>query len=396
VKAGRDVTVITCVPNFPKGVVYEGYRNRLWQTEVIDGIRVIRVWSYIAANKGFAKRILDYMSYMVTAIAAAPFVAGVDLVIGTSPHFFTVCAAYAVSRRKRVLFLFELRDLWPESIKAVGAMRTSFWLRLLERIELHLYRKAACIVALTNSFKSNLVRRGVAAEKIEIITNGVDIKRFRPRCKDAELLARYGLEGKFVAGYIGTHGLAHGLDTLLAAAVRMRTHPGGESCRFLFLGDGAKKQALMDEAKRLGLDNVVFIDSVPKVEVVRHWSLLDASIVHLRKSELFTSVIPSKLFESMGMGVPVLHGVYGESAEIVERENVGLVFEPENAEALCTALMRLERDTKLRHQLRSNCLVAASHYDRTTLALRMLSVIDATVAEATSRRGQAPAVEHWP
>ncbi|MCB1630138.1 MAG: hypothetical protein KDI48_20590, partial [Xanthomonadales bacterium] len=123
VRAGHKVTVITCAPNFPKGKVFEGYRNRLWQRERMDGIEVIRVWSYITANEGFTRRILDYLSYMFMAILAGPFVRRIELVVGTSPQFFTACAAYVVSRYRRVPYVFELRDLWPESIKAVGAMR---------------------------------------------------------------------------------------------------------------------------------------------------------------------------------------------------------------------------------------------------------------------------------
>src|SRR5262249_41201888 len=239
VQAGREVTVITCVPNFPKGIIYQGYRNRLWQTELMAGIRVVRVWSYITANEGFALRILDYISFTVPAVVAVHFIKKVDLVIGTSPHFFPACAAYAVSRMKRVPFVFELRDLWPESIKAVGAIRDGFMLQLLERMELFLYRKAACIVVLTSAFKAILAARGINPAKIKVVTNGVDTDRFKPQTKDRELMARYGLEGKFVVGYIGTHGLAHGLSTVLAAAAQIRNQPGGDVYRFLFLGDGA-------------------------------------------------------------------------------------------------------------------------------------------------------------
>ena len=384
VKAGRKVTVITCVPNFPKGKVYEGYRNRPWQSETMDGIRVIRVWSYITANEGFARRIADYISYMVSAILAAPFTRGVDLVISTSPQLFTACAAYVVSRTKRVPFVFELRDLWPESIKVVGAMKNSALISLLERLELFLYRKASRIISVTHSFKKNLAGRGIDPVKIDVITNGVDISRFKPGAKAADLLDRYHLEGKFVAGYIGTHGMAHALDTLLQAAGRLRERTDGDRFRFIFLGDGAKKRELMDKARARGLDNVAFIDSVPKEEVVRYWSLIDVSIIHLRKSKLFTTVIPSKLFESMGMGIPVLHGVSGESAEIVEREDVGLVFEPENVEELCECLLRLERDAELYEKLQSRCIVAARKYDRRTLARQMLEILDDT-AQQTGR-----------
>lgn len=383
VKAGHRVTVITCVPNFPKGKVYDGYRNRPWQSEEMAGIRVIRVWSYITANEGFVKRILDYQSFMVTATLASLSVRRVDLVIGTSPQFFTVCAAWVVSLLKRIPFVFELRDLWPESIKAVGAMGDSAAFRRLEKLELFLYRRAAGVISVTNAFRRNLIGRGIDAGKIAVITNGVDTGRFHPRPRDAELARRYGLEGKFVAGYIGTHGMAHALDTLLDAADRLRRTPDGERFRILLLGDGANKPALMERAQSMGLDKVVFVDSVPKDEVPRHWSLLDVSIIHLRKTKLFTTVIPSKLFEGMGMGIPVLHGVQGESAEIVEREQVGLTFEPENPGALCKGLQRLADNHGLYQELRENCLASAPKFDRAEKARAMLKLLENIVEEGS-------------
>ena len=372
VRAGHKVTVITCAPNFPKGKVFEGYRNRLWQRERMDGIEVIRVWSYITANEGFTRRILDYLSYMFMAILAGPFVRRIELVVGTSPQFFTACAAYVVSRYRRVPYVFELRDLWPESIKAVGAMRDSALIRLLERLEMFLYRKAARIVCVTHSFRETLIRRGIDARRISVVTNGVDMTRFSPVPKDAELVAELGLAGKFVAGYVGTHGLAHHLETLLDAAGRLRTLPGGGVFHFILLGDGARKQALVEDAARRGLNNVTFIDSVPKDQVARYWSLLDVSVIHLRKTELFQTVIPSKLFECMGMGLPVLHGVVGESAQIVRDEGVGIVFEPENADALVAGLQRMQADKAAYAGFETHCLVAAKKYDRAQLALQML------------------------
>ncbi|RJQ28476.1 glycosyltransferase WbuB [Candidatus Parcubacteria bacterium] len=374
VKAGHQVTVITCVPNFPKGKVFVGYRNWPWQAEMMDGILVVRVWSYITANEGFVKRILDYMSFMVTATLAAFFVRGVNVVVGTSPQFFTVCAAYVVSRVKRVPFIFELRDLWPESIRAVGAMKDGILIRFFERTELFLYRKAALIVSVTESFQRILGEKGIDTSKIAIITNGVDLARFRPREKDRELLRQYGLEGKFVAGYIGTHGMAHALETILAAA-RLMQEAGKEDYRFVLLGHGAMKQSLQEQAKAMGLRNLIFVDSVSKDEVSKYWSLLDVSIIHLKKTELFTSVIPSKLFECMAMGIPVLHGVAGESAGIVTREDVGLVFEPENETELCRKLAQLHKDKKRYALLSKNCLAAAERYDRSILANKMLELM---------------------
>ncbi len=375
VRAGHQVTVITCAPNFPKGKVFDGYRNRLWHQEVMAGIRVIRVWSYITANEGFVKRILDYQSFMLSATLAAPFVRGVDVVVGTSPQFFTACAAYLVSRMKRIPFVFELRDMWPESIKAVGAMKDSAVIRILERIEMFLYRKAARIVTVTHAFKDTLISRGIDGTKVDVVTNGVDLSHFAPQAKDAELVQQLGLRGMFVAGYIGTHGMAHALETLLEAAQILQKTPGAENVRLLFLGDGARKQDLESQARAMGLCNVLFLDSVPKDQVVRYWSLLDVSVIHLRKTDLFTTVIPSKLFECMGMGLPVLHGVAGESADIVQREQVGEVFESENAQQLVVGLMRMRDQSDTFATYQRNGLAAAKHYDRKNLAQTMLQVL---------------------
>lgn len=382
VRAGHQVTVITGAPNFPKGKLFPGYRNRLWQRETLEGIEVVRVWTYITANAGFARRTLDYLSFMVTSFLAGLFQHRPDVIIGTSPQFFTNCAAWMLSVFRRRPFVFELRDLWPESIKTVGAMQDSMALRLLERLELFLYRRAAAVVAVTESFRRNLVSRGIDPQKIAVVLNGVDLSRFQPLARDPELAERLGLAGNFVPGYIGTHGMAHALETLLEAAARIRALPEGANVRFVLLGDGARKQALQEIAASRGLDNVLFLDTVTKADVPRYWSLLDASIIHLRQADNFTQVIPSKLFEGMGMGIPVLHGVAGESAEIVEREGVGLVFEPENAEALCDSLLRLQRDRVLYEQLKARCLAAAPRYDRTARAREMLAILERVAATA--------------
>ncbi|PIB92158.1 glycosyltransferase family 4 protein [Caulobacter sp. FWC2] len=376
VAAGHRVTVVTCAPNFPSGRVHPGYRNRLWSRETIEGVEVVRVWSFITANEGLFKRSLDYASYMVGAVLAAPFVRGVDIVVATSPQFFTACAGAIVAAARRKPFVFEVRDLWPESIRAVGALANEQVLNWLERLELFLYRRASAVVAVTHAFRDNLTRRGVDGAKIHVVTNGADLTRFAPIPRDAELARSHGLTDKFVAGYIGTHGMAHALDTLLEAAARLEAHPEGQSVRLLMLGDGATKQALKAQARAMGLTSVVFLDSVAKSEVARYWGLLDVSIIHLRKAELFATVIPSKLFEGMAMGVPVAHGVPGESAMIVEREGVGLTFESENADSLVEALLTLARDHALRAEHARRALDAAARYDRAVLADQMLAVLE--------------------
>ena len=380
VESGHQVTVITCAPNFPKGRVYEGYKNRLWSREELDGIQVIRVWSYITANEGFLKRILDYVSFMFSASIAGLFVKRPDVIVGTSPQFFTACAAWFLGLVRRRPYVFELRDLWPESIRAVSAMKESRLLDWLEKLELFLYRKAAMVISVTDSFKRNLIDRGVDGEKIHVITNGVDLSRFQPMEKDAELSEQLGLANRYVAGYVGTHGLAHALETIIEAGRLLQERGRGDEFRLILLGEGARKQALRQIAEDAGVSNVLFLDSVPKAEVPRYWSVLDASIIHLKATPLFETVIPSKLFESMGMGLPVLHGVQGESAQIVRDTGAGIVFESENAEALADTLIRLREDAKLQADLRACCLEGAQQYERNQLAGRMAALLQQVAA----------------
>ena len=370
-----EVTVITCVPNFPRGIVFEGYRNKLFQVENVEGIRVIRVWSFIASNEGIVKRTLDYLSFMVMATVASCFVRKVDVIVATSPQFFTACAGYFVSILKRSPWIFELRDIWPESIKAVGAMEDSAFIRFVERIELFLYRKATRIISLTNTFRNALGARGIDIKKIDVITNGVDIELFSVLPKDQELLDKLGLSGRFIAGYIGTHGLAHGLDTILEAAKSEQASRPVSRFHFLLLGDGAEKARLKARASELDLSNVTFVDSVSKAEVVRYWSILDVSIVHLKKNPLFESVIPSKIFECMGMGIPIAHGVIGESARIIETSDAGLTFEPESPEGLLEVLHQFHSKHELCEMMSKRGQESAKNFDRSILADRMLVIL---------------------
>ena len=385
VAAGHKVTVITCAPNFPQGKVYKGYRNRLWQSEMMDGIRVIRVWSFMSKNEGFVLRTLDYQSYMLTSFFASLFVRRPDVIIGTSPQFFTAVAAWAAAGFKRCPFVFELRDLWPESIRAVSGVSKSRLLDWAEKLELFLYRRADMIVSVTHAFKRDLMVRGTIDEaKIKVVTNGVDSTRFSPTPKDAELLQDLQLTGMFVAGYVGTHGMAHGLDALLDAAALLQADPETADIRILFVGDGARRAELIARAEEMGLTNVIFQASVPKSEVVRYWSLLDMSIIHLRRTDLFKTVIPSKMFECFGMGLPILLGVAGEAADILSSVGAGVTVEPENAVEIAAALKAFKADPAARADLSEKGLTGVKRYDRRILAAAMLSHLE-TLAEERQR-----------
>lgn len=368
-KHGELITVITCAPNFPRGKVFKGYRNRLWQVEMMDGIKVIRVWTYISANKGFVKRILDYMSFMAASFFAGLFVKA-DLIIATSPQFFTAISGRWLSFWKRKKWVLEVRDLWPESIKAVGAMRTNLVFRFFEYLEKKMYKNAHKIVVVTDSFRHQLlVKHGVDDEKIEVVKNGIDAEMFAPQKKDTSLLESLGLENKYVIGYIGTHGMAHALDFILKSAADLTDL----KLHFLFLGTGAEKENLIGLKQELRLKNVTMLDSVPKDEVSRYISILDCGLVNLKKSETFKSVIPSKIFELAAMHKPILLGVEGESKKMVESYHIGISFEPENRKDFIDKTYQISQMVFKDSDFES----FVKEFDRKHLASKMLRFIKA-------------------
>jgi hypothetical protein len=378
VRAGAKVTVVTTAPNFPAGTLFPGYRNRLFQREWIDGVETIRVWTYITANEGFARRTLDYMSFMVTGFLTSLFLPRPDVIVSTSPQFFTACAAYVLSLFKRRPFVFELRDLWPDSILAVGAMKESASIRALKRLEYFLYRKAARIVSVTNSFRKVLSKNGIPAEKIAVVRNGTDLKGFTPGPKPNDLVEKHGLNAKFVAAYIGTLGMAHGLGTILEAAERMRAN---RAVVFVLVGDGADRAALERQARERGLDNVIFAGAVGKDEVVKYWRLADAALVLLRDRPVFRHVLPSKIFEAMATERPIILGVLGESAELLEAAGAGIVIQPESTKALVQAIERLAADPEAAKEMgRKGRRLVEAEFDRDKLAAQMLEELRSVAA----------------
>ena len=366
VKKGDEVTVITCAPNFPKGKVYEGYKNKLYQKEEIEGIKVIRVWSYISANEGFAKRIIDFLSFAFMAFWVGLF-KKTDVIIATSPQFFTTWTAETLATLKRKPWVFELRDIWPESIRAVGAISgDSKIFKFLEKLELRLYKRASRVISVTESFKRNLIERGIDGEKVKVVLNGANLERFSKMKKDAALVEKYNLEGKFVVGYVGTHGMAHKLDFILNSWPK-----GNPNFHLILMGDGAEKSKLVELAKTLNITNISFIPSMLKEDVPAYLSLMDVSLVPLKKSDLFKTVIPSKIFENSAMQIPILLGVEGESADIIQKYNAGLCFEPENKEDFLTQLNLLKDDKTIYENCQAGCLTLAKEFDRKKMAEKM-------------------------
>lgn len=376
VKQGAEVTVITCFPNFPKGKIYDGYKNNWKETEWIEGIKVIRVWSYISANKGFLKRTLDFFSFSVTAFFAGLSIK-TDIIVATSPQFFTALSGRSLSFWKRKPWIMEVRDLWPESIKTVGAMKDNLFIRYFEREEKWCYKRANKIVVVTDSFKDEIIKKGIPEHKIEVVKNGSNTDLFKPQVKHLELLTKFKLEDKKILGYIGTHGMAHKLDFILDCAKTMeKTHP---DFHFFLIGNGAEKEKLIQKVQDEQISNVSMLDSVSKQDVVKYLSLLDAAIINLRKSDLFKTVIPSKIFETAAMQIPILLGVDGEARSIVEKYNAGLFYEPENQSDFIKKVDQIFSGNGEISKIREGGKRLAEDFDRKKLAKVMFDIFQDVV-----------------
>jgi glycosyltransferase involved in cell wall biosynthesis len=375
VRLGHIVTVVTCFPNHPDGRLYAGFRNRLWQCDYVNGVRVIRVWTYLAPNQGFMRRNLNYICYFLAACVAAPFLPRTDVVISTSPQLFCGFAGYVVSRLKRTPWVLEIRDLWPESIVAVGAMRAGAAIRLLEALEHFMYRKAEHVVALTEAFADHIAACGATPHKITVVKNGVDFEHFaRPVDHSRALRAELGLSNRFVAGYLGTIGMAHRLETVLDAAACLRGDP---SIGFLIVGAGAGRKQLCRFREERGLSNVVILDQQPKERMPALWASCDTSLVLLRNAPTFSKVLPSKLFESMAMALPIVLGVKGESRALVEQVGCGIAIAPEDAEGLANAVLSLAADPgRARAMGERGRRYVMAHHDRDRIASRFAALLE--------------------
>jgi colanic acid biosynthesis glycosyl transferase WcaI len=376
VEAGHDVTVLTAMPNHPTGVVPPEYQGKAFLRENWHGVDVCRTWIYAAANKGFAKRSLAYASYSVSASMLAQWrVPEPDIVLATSPQLLCGVAGAAVSATKRKPFVLEIRDLWPESIVAVGALpRQHPVIKGLEVVEKSLYRAANHVVVVTDAFKENLESRGVPSSKLSVIKNGVDLGRFKPSDRNTALRAKLGWSEKFVCAYVGTHGMAHGLDAVLDTAKELLVD---DRVRFLFVGEGAERIRLQKRIDDEGIANAKMLGVLPRDAMNEVYATADLCLVPLRKTELFTTVIPSKIFEIFAMARPVLLSVDGEARAIVERAEGGRFVPPEDVAQMADGIRYYvnQPEEAARAGLRGEGFVRRE-FDRSRLAADYLQILE--------------------
>ena len=365
--------------------MYPGFENRWRQSEKMAGIRVVRVKTLIAANRGKFRRMADYLSFLPTSVWAGLFEETPDVVAATSPQMFAALAGWIVGLLRRRPFLLEVSDLWPESLLAVGAMQEpNLIIRGLATLACFLYDRADRIVVLTEAFRGKIADSGVPREKIDVVFNGVDLEMYRPRPRDAALARHWGISPcRFVVGYIGTLGMAHGLENVLDAAKRLARTP----VLFLLVGSGAERERLLASAKERGLDNVLFVPAQPKQTMPSYWSLCDVALVHLKDTPLFETVIPSKLFEAMGMGLPILLAApKGEASKIVLEEGVGVHLPAGSPDDLASSIECLMGSRKILGEMGVRSTLAAQRHSRERQARLYLTSLEGACGEVLSKQ----------
>lgn len=389
---GHDVTVLTGFPNHPTGIVAPEYRGKLCRLVIREnshGASVMRTWLWPLPNRKAHERILNYSSFCFSSAITGLFAARPDVVIASSPQLLVALSGWWLARCKRVPFVFEVRDLWPESLAAVGmADSTSPLHRVLARIAGFLYRNCDHIVVVTPAFKEHLIRHWrVPSEKISIVENGVETDMFAPQ-DVAALRKDLGADGKFLISYIGTIGMAHGLETILEAA-RQLQHTNPEVL-FLVVGEGADKTRIVERARSQALVNVHFVGQQSRKDIPGYICASDSCVVPLKKSDLFKTVVPTKMLEFMSCGVPVILGVDGQSRSILEEAQAGIFFEPENASDLAQAVLRLAGDADLRGSLsRNGRRYIVQHLSRSRTARAYIDVLAALLKRPQHTRAAA-------
>jgi glycosyltransferase involved in cell wall biosynthesis len=390
-RAGHDVSVLTGFPNHPTGVVPVEWRSRLRRLtyrELIyqkdaGRVNVFRTWLWPLPNRKTHERMRNYASFCISAALRGLSIPRPDLIIASSPQLLVGLSGWWLAFARQVPFVFEVRDLWPESLTAVGVgNRDSVLYHALAGIARFLYERSQRIVVVTPAFKERLIRDwSVPAEKIAIVENGVETDLFAPapEAANSALRKQFGAEDKFVASYIGTMGNAHGLETLLEAAAQLQTK--NSNVMVLLVGEGAEKDRIKALAQSRRLANVAFLNQQPREKIAAFISASDACLVLLKKADIFETVIPTKMLEFMSCARPVILGVDGQARQILEHAGAGIVIEPENADALVRAIEQLAANPDLGRALglrgRENIV---QHFSRSRTAEKYIRELESLAA----------------
>jgi colanic acid biosynthesis glycosyl transferase WcaI len=337
VARGHEVEVLTGFPNYPGGKVYPGYRVRPWMREQIEGIDVLRVALYPSHNTNGLARAFNYLSFGASAaLIGTALVKKPDVICVYHPPITVGLAGAVIGFLRGAPFIYDINDLWPDTVAATGMVKNQTALGWLSRACDFVYRRAARIVVVSPGFQAKLADRGVPAAKIDLIYNWCDAAALEPASSPIEPL---GEPGRFSILFAGTMGLAQDLDSVLAAAkICSTTVP---QAQFFFIGGGIERKRLEQSSVDMGLTNVRFLPRQPMAQMGTILAGADVLLVHLKDDPLFRITIPSKTQAYLSVGKPILMGVHGDAADLVKRSRSGILCEPGNPESIADAVRQL-------------------------------------------------------
>lgn len=373
-KNGHDITVLTAMPNYPKGEIYDGYEGKKFLTEDMDGLRVIRTGIYVTKSTSFIKRLMNYFSFTLSSVfkGAKGIDKKIDAIVVESPPLFLGWSGYRLSKRLNAKYVFNISDLWPESAVRLGVLHNKLMIKLSVWLEEFCYKKADIITGQTMGIVENISKRGFN-DKTYLVTNGVDLKLFGKDKVNKEFICENSLEGKFVVGYAGIHGLAQGLSSIIKAADILKNY---DDIRFVFIGEGPEKAELIALKEGLGLNNILFLGMQLKKNMPGIVSSFSCAVVPLKKLDLFKGALPSKIFEALASNVPIVLSVEGEAQGLIEEANAGICVEPENEKGIAAAILKLYKEPELRKEMGENGRnYIEEHFDREKITRRFEEIL---------------------
>lgn len=388
VARGHQVTSITGFPNYPKGRIYPGYRQRPWHWELKNGVRVLRLPLYPDHSQSVLRRAANYLSFAASASLLGPALCGAaDVMWVYHPPLTVGIPAWWIGLLRRIPFVYEVQDMWPETLTATGMMPTGLIVKSLDRLARFIYGRAAAITVVSPGFKRNLIAKGVPADKIHVIPNWADEDTYRPVSPDPALATEHGLHGRFNVIYAGNMGAAQALCNVLEAAALLRDLP---EVQFVFIGDGVEEAALRQAAREHELENVRFLDRQPAAEMPGFCALADALLVHLKRDPLFEITIPSKTLSYLACGRPILAAIAGDTADVVRSAGAGLVCQQQDPASLAAAVRTLYAMSPVEREAmgRAGRRAFLANYTRRVLVDRY----DALLTEVAHRRGKGTAI----
>lgn len=373
-KFGHEVTILTAMPNYPRGEIFDEYKGKKIVNENFDGINIVRTGIYATKSKDFIKRLRNYVSFTWTSVAQGTrHIGRQDFIITESPPLFLGWSGYVLAKLKKAKFIFNVSDLWPESAVKLDVLHNEALIKASTWLEEFCYKKSAAVTCQTQGIVDNIINRGFDRRKVHLITNGVDTEFFKKGNRSNEYRESIGVKDKFAVVYAGIHGLAQGLEVVIDAAEILKKE---KDIQFLFIGEGPEKPMLMEMVKEKKLENVIFLPMQSKKDMPKIIASMDATVVPLKKLDLFKGALPSKMFEALSSELPIVLAVEGEAEELINNAKAGIVVEPENEKAIAGAVLKLYEDKSLREELgRNGRAYVMEHFSREAITRRLEKIL---------------------